>query len=44
MIWFGHLGDGNLHLNILRASALTAQDFDNICQDLNLDVYKLVQN
>jgi FAD/FMN-containing dehydrogenase len=38
IIWFGHIGDGNLHINILRGKNQTEADFakmsDAISQDL----------
>ena len=27
VVWFGHIGDGNLHINILRPSNLTKEAF-----------------
>ena len=27
VVWYGHIGDGNLHLNILKPEALSIDDF-----------------
>ena len=43
IIWFGHIGDGNLHLNILKPPALEAKAFHNRCQDVSALVFELVQ-
>ena len=35
IIWFGHIGDGNLHLNILRPDDLTIDQFVEQCRRVN---------
>jgi len=42
-IWFGHIGDGNLHLNILKPDKLTVDDFKQQCETVNTHVYGLIQ-
>lgn len=32
--WFGHIGDGNLHINVLPPMSWTAQQFDRHCANL----------
>ncbi|NQX96025.1 MAG: FAD-binding oxidoreductase, partial [Erythrobacter sp.] len=32
VVWFGHIGDGNLHLNILRPDALSIEAFAERCK------------
>ncbi|MBY0384517.1 FAD-binding oxidoreductase [bacterium] len=32
VIWFGHIGDGNLHINILKPENLSKDDFIKKCQ------------
>ena len=41
--WFGHIGDGNLHLNILKPEALSKDDFFAACQVVNQYVFETVQ-
>ncbi|AKG06988.1 FAD-linked oxidase [Moraxella bovoculi] len=40
--WFGHIGDGNLHLNILKPDNLTKDDFFAKCQTVNKYVFETV--
>ncbi len=42
IIWFGHIGDGNLHLNILKPQSLSAADFVVACEQVNDEVFKIV--
>lgn len=41
--WFGHIGDGNLHLNILKPDNLSKEDFFEKCQTVNQFVFNTVQ-
>ena len=41
--WFGHIGDGNLHLNILKPENMSKDDFFAECQIVNKYVFKTVQ-
>lgn len=41
--WFGHIGDGNLHLNILKPENLTKDEFFEKCQVVNKKVFETVQ-
>ncbi|MCB1756823.1 MAG: FAD-binding oxidoreductase, partial [Gammaproteobacteria bacterium] len=43
VIWFGHIGDGNLHLNILKPEAMAAADFKSRCEQVNADIFSLVR-
>jgi FAD/FMN-containing dehydrogenase len=43
IIWFGHIGDGNLHLNILKPEALPKEDFFAKCIEVNKWVFEIVQ-
>lgn len=43
IIWFGHIGDGNLHLNILKPEGLAKEDFFEKCQQVNKWVFDIVQ-
>lgn len=42
-IWFGHIGDGNLHLNILKPEYMSTADFKTQCESVNVHVYGLIQ-
>ena len=41
--WFGHIGDGNLHLNILKPENMSKDDFFSECQVVNQVVFETVQ-
>ncbi|MEE4639306.1 MAG: FAD-binding oxidoreductase [Wenzhouxiangella sp.] len=43
VVWFGHIGDGNLHMNILRPPALEVGDFRAACDVLSPRVFELVR-
>ncbi|MBQ0720647.1 MAG: FAD-binding oxidoreductase [Gammaproteobacteria bacterium] len=44
VVWFGHIGDGNLHLNILKPDALSVEDFNQQCNAVSVAVAELVQS
>lgn len=41
--WFGHIGDGNLHLNILKPENLSKDEFFDKCKVVNKYVFETVQ-
>ncbi len=43
VIWFGHLGDGNLHINILKPEKESPDSFLKKCRELNKILFSLVQ-
>lgn len=43
IIWFGHIGDGNLHLNILKPKDLPKDQFFEKCEQVNKWVFDIVQ-
>lgn len=43
IIWFGHIGDGNLHLNILKPETMDKADFFARCTEVNQWVFDIVQ-
>lgn len=43
VVWFGHIGDGNLHLNILKPDALPKEEFFARCKQVNVQVFETVQ-
>jgi FAD/FMN-containing dehydrogenase len=44
IVWFGHIGDGNLHLNILRPEAMPVADFKAETDRVSEQVYAIVGN
>lgn len=44
IIWFGHIGDGNVHLNILKPNDLDKDQFLKHCYDVNNQVMNYVQS
>jgi len=44
VLWYGHIGDGNLHLNILRPESWSISDFKNACDDMNDFILEVVRN
>ena len=44
IIWFGHIGDGNVHLNILKPADLDLMEFQSRCADVSEEVFQLVHN
>ena len=43
IVWFGHIGDGNVHLNILKPTALAKKEFFSHCQKVSQWVFEIVQ-
>jgi FAD/FMN-containing dehydrogenase len=43
VLWYGHIGDGNLHLNILKPEALAKEDFFAKCAVVNKWVFEIVE-
>ena len=43
VVWFGHIGDGNLHLNILKPDNLSKDEFFAQCTVVNQWVFETVQ-
>ncbi|MFP6815758.1 MAG: FAD-binding oxidoreductase [Pseudomonadales bacterium] len=40
--WYGHIGDGNLHLNILKPENLSMAEFHDHCDAISPRIYKLI--
>jgi len=40
--WYGHIGDGNLHLNILKPEALSIDEFYARCAEVSPEIFRLV--
>ena len=41
--WYGHIGDGNLHLNILKPESLSIADFYDNCGQISPKIFALVE-
>ena len=41
-IWFGHIGDGNLHLNILKPEDMDVTTFKDTCASFSDIIYRIV--
>jgi len=44
VVWFGHIGDGNLHLNILKPDDLSVEAFTERCGGVSKQVAELIQS
>ena len=40
---FGHIGDGNLHVNTLKPSAMSKEQFVELCHRVDLDLFELLR-
>ena len=43
VIWFGHIGDGNLHLNILAPDDMDYAEFVKACEKVNPLIFEVLQ-
>lgn len=43
VVWFGHIGDGNLHINILRPAGMTKEEFVKECRQVDVLVFDAVK-
>ncbi len=43
VVWFGHIGDGNLHINILKPQGMSKEAFVKECRRVDELVFKAVQ-
>lgn len=42
VVWFGHVGDGNLHINILKPSGLTREEFFKKAQEVDRVLFEKI--
>lgn len=42
VLWYGHIGDGNLHINVLKPANWALADFRQACERVNKQVFALV--
>lgn len=43
VIWYGHIGDGNVHLNILKPDELAIDAFVETCKEVSTTIFEVVQ-
>lgn len=43
VIWFGHIGDGNIHLNILKPDDVSGDAFQRTCAQVSQSVFEIVE-
>ena len=43
VVWYGHIGDGNLHLNILKPDDMSKDEFFATCAIVNKQVFETVE-
>jgi FAD/FMN-containing dehydrogenase len=41
VVWYGHIGDGNLHMNILKPASLSLEKFERRCHEISERTYAL---
>lgn len=44
VLWYGHIGDGNLHMNILKPGDMTTGEFEAACQHVNPLIFELTRD
>lgn len=43
VVWLGHFGDGNLHMNILKPGDMAVQEFEEACEQVNPGLFELTR-
>jgi len=43
VLWYGHFGDGNLHMNILKPADMAVEEFEKACGKVNPEVFELTR-
>ncbi|MEM1155792.1 MAG: FAD-binding oxidoreductase [Pseudomonadota bacterium] len=43
IVWYGHIGDGNLHLNILKPDSMAKDEFQRRCGTVSEQLFAVVQ-
>lgn len=43
VVWYGHIGDGNLHLNVLKPESMAIDEFQRHCGEVSKGVFEIVQ-
>lgn len=42
VVWFGHIGDGNMHINILKPDGLARDEFLKRCKGVNRELFEII--
>jgi len=42
VVWYGHIGDGNLHLNILKPESSSVEDFQQRCAAVSRELFQIL--
>jgi FAD/FMN-containing dehydrogenase len=43
VVWFGHIGDGNLHINILKPDNISSEEFVQRCKSVDNVMFKMIE-
>lgn len=43
VVWFGHVGDGNLHINILKPDAISSEEFMKRCHSVDKILFGMIE-
>lgn len=43
VVWFGHIGDGNLHINILKPAAMETSEFLKSCKKVDEHMFAMIE-
>lgn len=43
VVWFGHIGDGNLHINILKPADMKTEDFLKECKRVDQMMFEMIE-
>ena len=43
VVWYGHIADGNLHLNILKPENLQIEEFKARCSEVSTDIFDAIK-
>ncbi|MCB0356420.1 MAG: FAD-binding oxidoreductase [Bdellovibrionales bacterium] len=43
VVWFGHIGDGNLHINILKPEKISSSEFMRKCHEVDKKLFHLIE-
>jgi FAD/FMN-containing dehydrogenase len=43
VVWFGHIGDGNLHINILKPDGMKAEEFVQKCKKVDGILFEMIK-
>ena len=44
VLWYGHIGDGNLHMNILKPGNMSVEEFETACGQVNPEIFALTRD